>query len=113
MNSIDDPNTLEAQKVIKRYRDGYRVARALAGLGSFAQGIAGLVIVAGLLYALLADGSPLRFVVPFLAFIFGFIIYVLGTLVAAHGQGIMAQFDAAVHTTPFLSDGQKALAMSL
>ena len=40
-------------------------------------------------------------------------LFVLGVLVAAQGQVLKANLDEAVHTSPFLTDEQRASLMSL
>jgi hypothetical protein len=43
----------------------------------------------------------------------GGILVLLGVLISAHAQMLLAQADAAVHTSPFLDYAEKANAMSL
>jgi hypothetical protein len=43
----------------------------------------------------------------------GIIIYVIGVLVSAQGQILKATLDTAVHTSPFLDDDQRLIAMRL
>ena len=102
----------EAQQIIKRYRNGYRVAGALDSVGRLAQGAGLLLCIGGIAYAFLGS-TPMRFLVAAGAFVVGFILCLLATLVSAIGQGIKASFDTAVHTSPFLTEGQKSIAMSL
>ena len=40
-------------------------------------------------------------------------LFVLGVFVAAHGQVLKATLDEAVHTSPFLTDDERATTMSL
>ena len=113
-----------ADRAARRYRDAYLVARATEGIGSivkfigflcgaviaitgvafgagFAPGTNGavnpMIVVGGVILAVLVT-------VPF---------YVLGVLVSAQAQVLKASLDDAVHTSPFLSDAEKASVMSL
>ena len=43
----------------------------------------------------------------------GGIVFLLGILISAQGQILMAQADGAVHTSPFLTENEKLNAMSL
>jgi hypothetical protein len=115
-NNDDDDDTIithEAQQVIYRYRNAYRVAKGLDSIGNLAMGVAALVFVGGVAFAVFGPDSPFRWGVVVAAAIFMFMLYVIGTLVSALGQGVEAQLDTAVHTSPFLSEGQKAIAMGL
>ena len=103
----------EAQQVIARYRNGYRVAGVLDGVGNLAQAGGVIVIIGGTLFIIFGPSGISTWITGILAAIIGFVLFVLGTLVSAVGQGIKASLDTAVHTSPFLSEGQKSLAMSL
>jgi hypothetical protein len=48
-----------------------------------------------------------------LAFVIAIPLYALGVLVSAHGQVLKASLDEAVHTSPFLTDADRASVMSL
>ncbi|MGZ5483341.1 MAG: hypothetical protein ACXWID_15320 [Pyrinomonadaceae bacterium] len=43
----------------------------------------------------------------------GGLFFLLGVLISAQGQLLMAHADSAVHTSPFLTDEERASAMSL
>jgi hypothetical protein len=118
---------------MKRYWSAYLVARTTAGIGcaikifAFVSGIT--VAVVGLYVGQQGYGSPnsiFQFgglvVAPNPIFQFGGLVvgvvvviplYILGVLVAARGQMLKASLDEAVHTSPFLTDEQRAAVMSL
>lgn len=47
------------------------------------------------------------------ALLFGALLYCVGVLVAAQGQILLATLDTAVNSSPFLTNEDKAKAMSL
>jgi hypothetical protein len=120
-------------KAMKRYWNAYLVARTTAGIGgaikvfAFLSGIT--VAVIGLYLGQQRYGSPNPIfqyreltVGPNHIFQFGGLVagvvvviplYILGVLVAARGQMLKASLDEAVHTSPFLTDEQRAAVMSL
>lgn len=118
---------------MKRYADGYRVARALTGfgatlkmiglLGGLGFGFLGLIIGQ---YAAtqarnstfgLTEGAGLMMssLVTFGIFgaIFALVFWIIGIWLSAQGQVLKAHLDSAVHSSPFLSDLDKAQVMSL
>ena len=105
--------------LIDRYRDGYRVAGAAIGFGTiikaFGWVVGVLTLISGVLASLNAYG-PGKFVFAFGGFFAAVFVvlafYVIGTVVAAVGQTLRASLDTAVHTSPFLSNEQKALSMN-
>ena len=111
------PDTV-AERAAERYRNAYTVARATDGIGSVIKfiGIALGIIVAlvGFIIGSGNRGSGI-FVIGglLLAAVIGIPLYVLGVLVSAHGQVLKANLDEAVHTSPFLTDQQRASVMSL
>lgn len=118
---------------MKRYWSAYLVARTTAGIGraikifAFVSGIT--VTVIGLYVGQQDYGSPNpifqygefavgpNHIFQFGGLVLGAVIvvplYVLGVLVAARGQMLKASLDEAVHTSPFLTDEQRAAVMSL
>ena len=107
-----------ADRAVARYRDGYLVARATNGIGGVVKTLGfvlgGIIALAGFVFGSLDSGSP---VLMFAGFILGAVVaiplFVLGVLVSAHGQVLKATLDEAVHTSPFLTDQQRASVMSL
>jgi len=76
-------------------------------------GVAAFVFIGGVAFLVLGPNTPFRWIVSLAAVVCIFVLYMLGTLVSALGQGIKAQLDTAVHTSPFLTEGQKSIAMGL
>lgn len=121
-----------AAVVMKRYTDGYRVARALNGIGTVVK-VIGLIFGVGIfLLGLLIGQSMMGFggsflsasdsLVLFMLSIFtsgiqgaiiGVILWIIGVRISAQGQILKAQLDSAVHSSPFLSDAEMAQVMSL
>ena len=105
--------------LIDRYRDGYRVAGAAVSFGTvikaFGWVVGMLTLIAGVLAGANAYG-PGKLVFAFGGFFSAALVvlsfYVTGTVVAAIGQILRASLDHAVHTSPFLSNEQKAEAMN-
>lgn len=130
----------DSKPSIKRYLDLYRVARLLITLGSTVKGL-GVVLAIVIFSFWLVVGfeassqtqpnspfgpSPANeatiktgvlfafFVVGlFSAALVGGLFFLFGVLISAQGQLLLAQADAAVHTSPFLTDKEKAQVMSL
>jgi hypothetical protein len=107
--------------LMKRYRDAYIVARVTNGFGAIIKTIG---IIAGGLLALIgfmaaSKGGPndpmsvLGIVGIVVAILIGGLFYILGILVAAHGQILKASLDTAVNSSPFLTNDNKAMIMSL
>jgi len=106
---------------MKRYRDAYQIAHALneqgQGIKVFAWVIASLIAFVGLVIAVaaakqaeLAAGAAILFAVIAAAITWS-IIYGYGVRIAAEGQHLLASIDVAVHTSPFMSELEKAQAM--
>jgi len=94
-------------KLQARYVDGYRAAAIIDGFGSMVKiigfAMAGLSLLIGLsagrwgfLGGLLVGGM------------FCALFFVLGVFISAQGQVLKAALDGAVHTSPFMTDEQKA-----
>jgi hypothetical protein len=109
--------TAVAQNAAARYRDAYLVARSVNGIGAFIK-VLGLIVAAGCIVAGVGLGAEgrndlLLYGGIALGLVAGIPIFVLGVLVSAAGQQTKACMDSAVHTSPFLSDAEKASVMSL
>lgn len=98
----------ETTALMKRYRDAYLVARATGTIGKVIKGIGILVIAMGLIRA----GQSTNSISLFIASV-GALLYCAGVLVAAQGQILLASLDSAVNSSPFLTNEDKAKAMSL
>lgn len=125
MTTVALPKNASAPKIIKRYNDAYRHARFVIFVGTcvkilgFFAGIA--VAIAGWITAQnvfpgrheqlehdsVAGGSILGGVMLFAS------IYIVGLLIRAAGQMLLAALDSAVHSSPFLSNDEKAESMRL
>lgn len=111
-----------APKVSGRYRDGYRAARTNVLLGILIRvlgallGLAVLVILS-VLGSSSGDGSRVGLEGLGLGLFFGLttfvVFFVLGVLVSSLGQLRSASLDAAVNTSPFLTNEERAEVMSL
>jgi hypothetical protein len=113
----------ESIKLVNRYKDGYRVAGVIVGVGGFVKilgivlGLMGGFMVFAISYTFLRFNSDSELAGLTLAAVIGgmfwLVPYVLGTLVSAHGQILKASLDGAVNTSPFLNNSQRAEIMSL
>jgi hypothetical protein len=129
---LNEPNPVNAEGLTRRYSSAYLVARATITGGQVIKLIA---VIVGLIISL-GGGSvaflniPLGkyqdmpfsnmgtligvlFGVAIVAFILSLPFYILGILVQAQGQVLIAILDGTVHTSPFLTDEQKASVMNI
>jgi hypothetical protein len=111
-----------APKVLGRYRDGYRAARTTVVLGTLikvAGALLGLAVALGLsvLGSSSGEGSTVGLEGLGLGLFFGVstfaVFFVLGVLVSSLGQLRKAALDAAVNSSPFLTNEERAEVMSL
>ena len=118
-NPVSQSNLL-ADKAVRRYTDGYRVANFIKGVGTFIKVcgfiVGGLIFLVGLNNAdtfgrRTSDTAVLAAL--FTAGITCIAFFVAGVMVSAQGQQLMASLDSAVHSSPFLDNDAKAKAMSL
>lgn len=118
-------NSRYAPAAIERYQDAYRVARRINGIG---QGIKlfgvllSLLLIAAVVLAIKRGWFPERIpagtvgigigtgVTVILILLF---FWIIAIFIAASGQSLKAQLDDVVYRSPFLSDEQRAEAMSL
>jgi hypothetical protein len=110
---------------VQRYADLYRAAKVMTGLGDTVKVVglvsAGVIFMVWFLMAVAAAqgfGGALAFFMCLIigaAFgaLIGGVFFLLGVLISAQGQLLMSHADSAVHSSPFLSDQQRAAAMSL
>lgn len=103
----------EATALMKRYRDAYLVAKATATIGKVIKGIGILVAAFGLAAVLQSRSTGAGLVTLLVPALVGAIPYCVGVLVAAQGQILLATLDTAVNSSPFLTNEDKAKAMSL
>lgn len=105
----------------QRYRDAYLVARTTVGAGSVMKTLAVVVVVivglgSVLIAAQLTDEAQqllLIGVAATVSVVTGFCLFILGILVTASGQLLMATIDVAVNTSPLLSNDQRERVMAL
>ena len=97
-----------------RYRDGYREGKFIAGFGQFVK-IAGAVLgaivaVAGMLsyQAAGAFGGSLAVSSVIAGGVVALTFFVLGVIISAQGQLLLAALDTAVNSSPFLTDDQRS-----
>jgi len=109
---------------VRRYQDAYTIAKTANGFGSFTKttGLisAGIIGVIGLLMMLFTAtwagagaGFAIFLFMLTIGAIVGAIFYILGILLSALGQNLMATLDTAVNGSPFMTQEQKAEAMNL
>jgi hypothetical protein len=111
---------------MKRYRDAYLVSRFVVLYGTvtkigavlttiviFLLEISWLSLGTSLLGSQQQIAGLMAFVAVGIALFFGFLVWCAGVLISAYGQHLKASLDTAVHSSPFLSDAQRAEVMSL
>jgi hypothetical protein len=116
------PESSDCTAAIRRYQDGYRAAEAVV---MFARAVkfggivaAGVVFVGGLVEFMLNPAELDGFAVVFGLLIACAVLLVSISQIVAmglHGQGqlLKAALDSDVNSSPFLSNAQRALVMSL
>jgi hypothetical protein len=123
--------SLRTTSVVKRYTDSYRAAKFQTGIGTIVK-IASIAV--GVLIALVAViaassipiqqpgffGPTVSIVAPLvqgLGVLGGAVIagigFLFGVMISAQGQLLKASLDAAVNTSPFLANEDRAEVMSL
>lgn len=99
--------------IMARYKDAYRIARAVTGFGDTVKVLA---FVLGVIVAVIgvAAGS-IYFVVGGIALgvVIGLPIFILGILVSAQGQILKATLDSAVNSSPLLTKDEIRQILSL
>ncbi len=119
-----DARTLYADSAIQRYWDAYLVVGTVNNMGTLSKGIGGAGGGFICLISMIAFSSTTSNPYGSLAQVFmgmGFLLgtafgvgfFVLGVVISAQGQIMMATLDAAVNSSPFLDDMQRAKTMSL
>ncbi len=129
-------STTSRSPFVKRYLDLYRTARLLNGLGTFVKIVAFILGIIIFLFwffigagasamqqqsAQLTPGVEAGPVAFYVCVVMGVVagclttglFFFLGVLISAQGQLLKAQADGAVHSSPFLSNEERATAMSL
>ena len=104
--------------LMRRYRDAYLVARSTNGFGMLIKIIAVivgvlLIVIGAFLFNERRGAEPLGLAAIALGVVVGVLFYLLGILISAQGQILKASLDAAVNTSPFLTNTERATIMSL
>ena len=102
----------------KRYSDAYGVASAVIGLGTTIKVVGGAIASLIFLGALGLSRGPFGSGAAVLgglmiAAVVGGFFFVCGVIVSAQGQVLLASLDAAVASSPFLTNSERASVMGL
>jgi hypothetical protein len=112
---IDGSLKSNVSTALKRYQDAYRFADSIVLVGNAIK-VAGVLLAVILFLFLLvqsgAKGSLLMgaFIISILV---AAVFFILGVVVSAQGQILRAGVDTAVHSSPFLTDEEKATTMGI
>ena len=98
----------------KRYRDAYRVAGFVIGVGTAAKA-AGVIFgfVIAVFLASEIPGANAELTGAGWGLMIFALFFVVGVIISAQGQTLRASLDAAVHSSPFLDTVAKARAMGI
>jgi len=117
----------QVENVVARYQNGYRVARTINGLSPICKLVGFLAGICSIFFGVMGSELLMRpnpsmtsvanygsqhnayliSVIFFGAFV-AFVGWVSGVLVTGYSQHLKAALDAAVNTSPFLSEAQRA-----
>jgi hypothetical protein len=110
-------------RAVKRYRDAYMVARSIDAQGQSIKSLAVVVaVILGIATTVVAMASaraseslalPMLICGAIAAGLCWSTIHSRGVSIAAEGQQLLASLDVAVHTSPFMSDSERAESMEL
>lgn len=107
-----------ASRFVKRYRDAYRTASFLVTLGNVIK--VGGVVVGVLVILMMASagknlGAGLGLGVGgvFFGALLAGVFFIVGVVVSAEGQKLLAHLDVAVAESPFMTDDERLQAMGL
>jgi hypothetical protein len=115
-------DTEAAIKLSKRYRDSYRVANGLVGIGTFIKVIGcisgGLIVLIGIIGLAASNGvvgvqEGMFVSVLFVGFTVGAVLFVMGVFVSSQGQVLRATVDSAVNNSPLLVNSDRIAIMGL
>ena len=98
---------------MNRYEDAYRLAKTLVAVGNNIKVIGGIIAGLFVVASLLSGSGPLMLIGFAVSAVIGVLSWVGGVVVAAQGQILQANLDSAVSLSPFLTDTERAAAMSL
>ena len=117
-----DTQSNDSTAAIKRYQDSYRVADGVVTFGQSVKlagiFVGGVIFVAGLVEFILNPAEHQGFAVVFASLAACAVLLILISQILSmglHGQGqlLRAALDSDVNSSPFLSNPQRAQAMSL
>lgn len=102
-----------------RYAEAYASARTFSFIGKIVKGIGVLLFLLGMAAMMSSGGDeygrsdPTGAMMAGLTALMGGVVFMMGLFMAAQAQLQMSCLDSAVHTSPFLSDTQRAETMRL
>lgn len=114
--------TSESAALVERYEDSYRAAATEIASGEAVRRagivLGGVVLIAGLVQFLLNPAEHHGFPVGFALFVACAVLLllvaqVLGTVIQGQGQMLKAAVDFDVNSSPFLTNSERARAMTL
>ena len=123
--SMGQAGDFRSANVVKKIKDAYRVAGVIVGLGKVLKIIGIVVACLSLLGGIIGysampsvEGAGAVKLIMIVYGVFGavfswLIFWLWGVVISAVGQLLRATLDGAVHTSPFLSDDQRAEAMGV
>jgi hypothetical protein len=122
-NLSADRTDTQTVKLFTRYKDAYRVADIVVGVGSTLKRIGyvlgGIVVLLAYWGISGSNGSGFGFEAALVitgliaGFFLAALFYILGTLISAVGQMHRATIDTAVNTSPHLSNVDRAIIMGI
>lgn len=116
-------SSARAASVVSRYRDAYRVANTIIGIGTAIK-VAGAVLGIGIALVFMLGGAAVGresgaamfasvLTGGVLGAAVGLLFWLFGVLISSQGQVLLASLDTAVNGSPFITDDERATAMSL
>jgi hypothetical protein len=122
----------QGSRVISRYQDGYRLARTISGLSQICKGLGVLAGLFVILFGVMGSETVMRpnasmagvaslqsqhYIYLLSVIFFGALVavvgWVIGVVLDGYGQQLRATLDAAVNSSPFLSNAERAQLMRL
>ena len=122
----------QSPKAFSRYEEGYRLARTIRGLSPFCKGFGLLAGLFAVIFGLMGSETVMRpnpamvgmaslqsqhqvyiLSVIFFGALVAMIGWIGGIVLDGYGQHLKATVDAAVNSSPFLSNTQRAQVMRL
>jgi hypothetical protein len=122
----------QSGKAVSRYQHGYRLARTCAGLGQACQAVGVLTGIMVVLFGVMGSETLMRpnpsmvglanyqtqhnvylLSIIFFGGLVAFGGWVIGVVLAGGGQFLTAALDSAVHSSPFLTNAQRAQLLRL